>query len=52
MTLIDSAEDAEPRVLAATMILPGRGVIDSVAPPISGLADFVEGMAAALEELE
>jgi hypothetical protein len=29
------------------MILPVRGVIDGETPPIPGLADFVEGMAAA-----
>jgi hypothetical protein len=31
------------------MILPLRGMIDGVTPPISGLADFAEGMGAALD---
>jgi hypothetical protein len=49
MPLIDSAERRSPRGLTAGMILPARGVIDGLTPPISGLIDFVEGTAAALD---
>ena len=48
MPMLDSAEKSEPRGLTARMILLGRGVIDGVTPPISGLAVFAERPAAAL----
>lgn len=47
MPLNDSAEKFRTPGLTARMILPARGAIDGVTPPISGLADFTEGNARA-----
>ena len=49
MPMLDSAARCRTPGLNCQVILPVRGVIDGVTPPISGLADFVEEMAAALD---
>jgi hypothetical protein len=49
MPLNDSAEKFRTPGLTARILLPVRGVIDVITPPISGWADFGEGMAAALD---
>jgi hypothetical protein len=49
MLLIDSAENFRTPGLNCQDDFVGQGVIDGVTPPISGLIDFVEGIAAALD---